>query len=39
VRRECGHGFKWRTDTWLAEIESFLSDVEAGRDVAGRREV
>lgn len=39
VRRECGHGFKWRTETWLAEIESFLADVEAGRGVAGEREV
>jgi pimeloyl-ACP methyl ester carboxylesterase len=39
VRLQCGHGFKWRTDTWLAEIESFLSDVDAGRDVAGKREV
>lgn len=39
VRRECGHGFKWRTETWLSEVEAFLADVEAGRDVAGKREV
>ena len=39
VRRRCGHGFKWRTETWLAEIESFLGDVEDGRDVAGERQV
>ena len=39
VRRDCGHGFKWRMETWLAEVEAFLSDVEAGRPVAGEREV
>lgn len=39
VRRECGHGFKWRTETWLAEIDSLLDDVEAGRPAAGKREV
>lgn len=39
TRRECGHGFKWRTETWLAEIESFLQDVEAGREIACEHEV
>ena len=36
VRRErCGHGSRWRVDTFLAEVERFLDDVEAGRPVAG----
>jgi pimeloyl-ACP methyl ester carboxylesterase len=39
VRKNCAHGFKYRTETFLAEIEAFLSDVEAGRPVAGKREV
>ncbi|MBI2913226.1 MAG: alpha/beta fold hydrolase [Chloroflexi bacterium] len=39
VRKHCGHGSRWRLETWLGEIQSFLADVEAGRPVAGEREV
>ena len=39
VRRECGHGPSWRTLTLHQAIEDFLVDVEAGRPVAGEREV
>lgn len=39
VRRRCGHGSRWRLETWLAEVERFLDDVEAGRPVAGQRTV
>ena len=39
VRRRCGHGERWRLDTWHSELEAFLDDVEAGRPVAGEREV
>ncbi len=39
VRRECAHGSRWRLPTFLSEIEAFLADVEAGRSVAGEREV
>ena len=39
VRRRCGHGSRWRLPTFLSEVESFLEDVEAGRAVAGEREV
>ena len=39
VRKRCGHGSRWRLDTFLREVEHFLDDVEAGREVAGRREV
>ena len=39
LRKRCGHGSRWRLETWLGEIQSFLSDVEAGRPVAGEREV
>lgn len=39
LRRDCGHGFRWRTETFVAEIKAFLADVEAGRPVAGEREV
>jgi pimeloyl-ACP methyl ester carboxylesterase len=39
VRERCGHGSRWRLDTFLREVESFLDDVEAGRPVAGKREV
>lgn len=38
VRRKCGHGTRWRIETFRAELESFLADAEAGRDVAGERE-
>lgn len=39
IRRRCGHGSRWRLETWRSEIESFLEDVESGRPVAGRRVV
>jgi len=39
VRQRCGHGSRWRAETFLSEVESFLADVEAGRPVAGEREV
>jgi len=39
IRNGCGHGSRWRLDTFLAEIEHFLYDVEAGRQVAGGRTV
>jgi pimeloyl-ACP methyl ester carboxylesterase len=35
VRERCGHGSRWRAATFIAEIESFLADVDAGRPVAG----
>jgi len=39
LRRDCGHGFRWRAETFVAEIEAFIDDVEAGRPVAGERAV
>lgn len=39
IRRRCGHGTLWRAETWVAEVLAFLEDVEAGREVAGEREV
>jgi len=39
IRERCGHGSRWRLDTFLREVEHFLYDVEAGRQVSGRRTV
>jgi pimeloyl-ACP methyl ester carboxylesterase len=39
MRERCGHGSLWRKETFLAEIERFLGDVEAGRSVGGERRV
>lgn len=39
VRERCAHGSRWRLDTFIAEIEGFLADAEAGRPVAGERRV
>ena len=39
VREVCGHGTRWRVETFRTELEAFLSDVEAGRPVAGERRV
>jgi 3-oxoadipate enol-lactonase len=39
IRERCGHGSRWRVDTFLAEVEHFLDDVEAARPVAGKRTV
>jgi pimeloyl-ACP methyl ester carboxylesterase len=39
VRKRCGHGSGWRPETFVSEVVGFLEDVEAGRPVAGKREV
>jgi len=39
VRKKCGHGSRWRLETFHSEIEAFLDDVESGRPVAGERVV
>jgi pimeloyl-ACP methyl ester carboxylesterase len=39
VRERCGHGSRWRVETFIAEIEDFLADVEAPRPVADERRV
>ena len=39
VRERCGHGTRWRVETFRSEVEAFLADVEAGRTVAGERSV
>ena len=39
VRERCGHGSRWRNETFVSEIEGFLADVEAGKAVAGERRV
>ena len=37
LRKNCGHGSRWRLETFVSEIEAFLDDVESGRPVAGQR--
>ncbi len=39
VRKRCAHGSGWRPETFVSEVLSFLDEVEAGRLVAGKREV
>jgi pimeloyl-ACP methyl ester carboxylesterase len=39
VRERCGHGSRWRAETFIAEIERFVADVETGRPVAERVQV
>jgi pimeloyl-ACP methyl ester carboxylesterase len=39
VRKRCAHGSRWRAETFISEIKTFLADVEAGRPVAGQRQV
>ena len=39
IRKECGHGSRWRLETFLSEIDAFLDDVDAGRPVVGERVV
>jgi len=39
IRNRCGHGSRWRLDTFLREVEHFIDDVEARRPVAGKIEV
>jgi 3-oxoadipate enol-lactonase len=35
LRRDCGHGFRWRLDTFVTELGQFLADVDAGTSIAG----
>lgn len=37
IRERCGHGSRWRAETFTSEIESFLEDVESGASIAGER--
>jgi pimeloyl-ACP methyl ester carboxylesterase len=39
VRERCGHGSRWRADSFLSEVESFLADVESGSPIAIERHV
>jgi pimeloyl-ACP methyl ester carboxylesterase len=39
VRRQCAHGFRWRTETWLSELQSFLHDADAGAPIPDKRQV
>jgi 3-oxoadipate enol-lactonase len=39
VRERCGHGSRWRVETFQSEIAAFIDDVESGRAVAGERRV
>jgi pimeloyl-ACP methyl ester carboxylesterase len=39
VRERCGHGSRWRLETFHSEIEAFLADADAGRPVAGERTI
>jgi pimeloyl-ACP methyl ester carboxylesterase len=39
VRERCGHGSRWRRETFRSVIEDFVADVEAGRPVAGDRRI
>jgi hypothetical protein len=39
VRERCGHGSRWRAETFIAEVESFLADVESGSPIALERNV
>jgi pimeloyl-ACP methyl ester carboxylesterase len=39
VRERCGHGSRWRAETFIAEVESFLGDVESGGPIAFERYV
>jgi pimeloyl-ACP methyl ester carboxylesterase len=39
VRERCGHGSRWRAETFVSEIREFLADVDAGRPVAGERRI
>jgi pimeloyl-ACP methyl ester carboxylesterase len=37
--RRSGHSIdRWRPDVWQPEVERFIADVEAGRDIAGEYE-
>jgi pimeloyl-ACP methyl ester carboxylesterase len=39
VRERCGHGSRWRVETFISEIESFLTAVEANEPVAAEARV
>jgi pimeloyl-ACP methyl ester carboxylesterase len=39
VRERCGHGSKWRVETFVSEINAFLAAVEAGQPVAAEARV
>lgn len=39
VRERCGHGSRWRAETFVDEIRAFLADVDAGRAVAGEKRI
>ncbi|MEO7666983.1 MAG: hypothetical protein ABIU97_08130, partial [Dehalococcoidia bacterium] len=39
VREGCSHGSRWRAETFVDEIRTFLADVEAGREVGGEKRV
>ena len=38
-RERCGHGSKWRVETFLSEINAFLAAVEAGQPIAAEARV
>ena len=39
IRERCGHGSRWRAETFVEEIRTFLADVDAGRAVAGEKRI
>lgn len=39
IRERCGHGSRWRAETFRSVIEDFVDDVESGRPVAGKRRI
>jgi pimeloyl-ACP methyl ester carboxylesterase len=39
VRERCGHGSRWRLETFLSQVEAFLNDVTAGCPVSGQYSV
>jgi pimeloyl-ACP methyl ester carboxylesterase len=39
VRERCGHGSRWRNETFVQQVREFLADVEAGRSAAEERRV
>jgi pimeloyl-ACP methyl ester carboxylesterase len=39
IRERCGHGSRWRAETFVSEIESFLEAVEEGLPIAAEARV
>lgn len=39
VRERCGHGTRWRVETFQAEVNAFLAAVDAGRPIAAEARV